>query len=452
MSFKTLPAVAGLETKPVSELESHSATLNGQFTGNGDNTTYYYKLLPGNGYPGNTSPTMESSATGVTQLTPYHLEGLEPEITYHFQIVAENSEGVTKTADATFTTPPAVRGLRTLPATNIGQESIQLNGEFAGNGQDTHYYFEYGPTTSYGHKTAVPPLDAGSPAQGEVVDLSATITDYLAYTTYHYRLVAINDEGETLGNDETVDALPAELPNIRNEQASSVAPTSAMLAAEIDPMRWNTVYLFEYGTTSAYGDFTELNPKPIGNDHTFHVVSESIENLDPGTVYHYRVVAINYTGTQFGPDETFATLGAPTVDLATVRGVTASSAHLAGLVNPNSADTAVHFEYGPTPAYGASTAAQDVGSGRVEREAGTDIGGLAPNTTYHYRVVASNQYGTVASRDQTFSTAQGASPPPGIEEADLQEAQGQAPRQVREAAPQEKAPQVEPPEWLRLRR
>ena len=157
MSFETLPAVAGLETKAVSDLESHSATLNGQFTGNGDNTTYYYKWGPSTAYTGGTSPPMESSATGVTQLTPYHLEGLVPEITYHFQIVAENSEGVTKTADATFTTPPAVRGLKTLPATNIGQESIQLNAQFTGNGQDTHYYFEYGTTTNYGHATAIAP-------------------------------------------------------------------------------------------------------------------------------------------------------------------------------------------------------------------------------------------------------------------------------------------------------
>jgi hypothetical protein len=255
-------------------------------------------------------------------------------------------------------------------------------------------------------------VDAGSPAQGEITDLSATISEYLAYTTYHYRVVAVNDEGETKGNDETVEALPAELPNIRNEQASSLAPTSATLSAEIDPMRWNTVYLFEYGATTDYGDFTELNPKPIGNDHTFHAVSEGIGDLESGTVYHYRVVAINYTGTQFGPDETFATPGPPTIDLATVRAITSTSAHLVGLVDPNSAATAVHFEYGPTPAYGVSTAAADIGTGRGDRETGADISGLTPNTTYHYRVVAANADGTISSRDQTFTTGQ-AAPQPG---------------------------------------
>ena len=410
MSFKTHPAVAGLETKPVTELESHSATLHGAFSGDGDNTTYYYKWGPSSGY-GNTTPEMESSASGVTQLAPYHLEGLDPEVTYHFQVVAENSEGATKTADATFTTPPAVRGLKTLPVSNKGQETIQLNAEFAGNGQDTHYYFEYGTSTKYDHKTAVPPgLDAGSPGGAQA--LSATITDYLSYTTYHYRVVAENDEGETKGNDETFETLPAELPNIRNEQASDLAPNSATLGAEIDPMRWKTVYLFEFGTTSAYGDYTELNPQPIGEDHAFHGVSEGIEGLDASTIYHFRVVAINYTGTQFGPDQTFETPGAPTVDLATARAVTAASAHLVGLVDPNSAGTNVHFEYGPSGAYGTSTGSIDVGNSHDDREAAADIGGLAPNTTYHFRVVATNSFGTVASRDQTFTTAQAAAPPP----------------------------------------
>ena len=412
VSFKTLPAIAGLETKPATELESHSATISGAFTGNGDNTTSYYKWGASTIYEGTPSPTMQSSATGVTQLSPYHLEGLAPGTTYHFQIVAENSEGVTKTADATFFTPPAVRGLETLPATNIGQESVQLNADFAGNGQDTQYYFEYGTTTKYGEKTAIPPgVDAGSPT-GQMA-VSATITDYLAYSTYHYRVVAENAEGETFGNDETFDALPAELPNIRGTQATDVSPSSATLSAEIDPMRWKTVYLFEYGTTAAYGDFTELNPKPIGDDHTFHPVSEAITNLDPATVYHFRVVAINYTGTQFGPDQVFATSGEPTIDLATARGVTSTTAHLVALVNPNSAATTMHFEYGPTDSYGASTGSIDVGSSRSDNEGGADVGGLAPNTTYHYRVVATNPFGTVATRDQTFTTVLAAAPPPG---------------------------------------
>lgn len=412
LTFKTLPAVAGLEVKPVTELESHSATLQGVFTGNGDLTKYHYKWGPSTGY-GHTTPTMESSATGVTPLAPYHLEGLVPEVTYHVQIVAVNSEGETRSADATFTTPPAVRGLKTLPASEIGQEEIHLNAEFAGNGQDTEYWFEYGTSTKYDHKVPATPLDAGSPTGAKAI--STTITDYVAYTTYHYRVVAENDEGETKGNDETFETLAAELPNIRNEQGTEVAPTSATLGAEVDPMRWKTVYLFEYGTTSAYGESTELSSEPIGEDHSFHAVTQAVDGLAPATVYHFRIVAINYTGTQFGPDQTFATPGAPTIDLSSASAITATSAHLTGLINPKSAGTTVHFEYGPSDAYGSSTGPIDIGNGRSDREVAADITGLQPTSIYHYRVVATNSYGTVTSRDQTLTTAQGAAgpePPP----------------------------------------
>ena len=60
-------------------------------------------------------------------------------------------------------TPHAVIGLATEPATNVTRTTAQLNGSFVGNGEDTHYYFEWGTDQSYGHTTTAPPgVDAGS--------------------------------------------------------------------------------------------------------------------------------------------------------------------------------------------------------------------------------------------------------------------------------------------------
>ena len=204
-----------------------------------------------------------------------------------------------------------------------------------------------------------------------------------------------------------------------------MAPTGATLDAEIDPMRWNTVYLFEYGTTPAYGEFTE--PKSANrsaNDHTFHAVSEAIGNLAPGTVYHFRVVAINYTGhpVRARSDIRHAERRRQ-VDLAVrVRRGTELGASRRPRQSEVDSATTVHFDYGPTAAYGASTASHRHRlRQRVDREAGADIGGLAPNTTYHYRVVATNAHGTVESRDQTFTTAQAAASGEGGE-VEVQEA------------------------------
>lgn len=36
-----------------------------------------------------------------------------------------------------------------------------------------------------------------------------------------------------------------------------------------------------------------------------------VENLQPATTYHYRLVAVNEDGTTYGPDQTFTTRGYP---------------------------------------------------------------------------------------------------------------------------------------------
>ena len=50
-------------------------------------------------------------------------------------MVATNSLGTTEGADMTFQTNPAIGGLKALPASDISQQSITLNGEFTGNGE-----------------------------------------------------------------------------------------------------------------------------------------------------------------------------------------------------------------------------------------------------------------------------------------------------------------------------
>jgi hypothetical protein len=70
-----------------------------------------------------------------------------------------------------------------------------------------------------------------------------------------------------------------------------------------------------------------------------------------------------------------------------------------------------YFQYGTTATYGASTSTQDVGvSGRPSPLAAA-IGGLAPGTTYHFRLVAENSGGVTFGEDQTFTTATHGEPP-----------------------------------------
>ncbi len=112
--------------------------------------------------------------------------------------------------------------------------------------------------------------------------------------------------------------------------------------------------------------------------------------------------------TDIGADEFFV---APAATTGPAAAVTEQSATLTGSVNANGVPTIYWFEYGPTTAYGSATPATDAGSGGAVAATAT-LGGLAPATTYHYRLVAANSGVTTKGGDRTLTTASPPSPTP----------------------------------------
>ena len=97
--------------------------------------------------------------------------------------------------------------------------------------------------------------------------------------------------------------------------------------------------------------------------------------------------------------------GKATVTTGNAANVTPSTASLLGKVNPNGAATAYFFQIGPTVLYGAQTAPTAVpGTGTKAVSVVAPVGALAPATLYHYRLVASNQFGITRGADRTFKT------------------------------------------------
>ena len=86
-------------------------------------------------------------------------------------------------------------------------------------------------------------------------------------------------------------------------------------------------------------------------------------------------------------------------------GVSQTGATLTGEVTPNGRVTMYHFEIGPTTSYGTSTPDQNAGSGVSAVAAGAAVQGLAPATTYHYRLVATSANGTTVGGDGAFTTS-----------------------------------------------
>ena len=221
-----------------------------------------------------------------------------------FRVVAENSNGARSGAVLNFT-PRAVIGISSDPPTDVTQKSATLNGSFDPNGEDTHYYFEWGTDTTYGDTSADPPgLDAGSTAGS--TDFSFGLEGLTAFTTYHYRIVASNSLGTSLGPDRTFRTEAPMLPGVSSTAVSDVGPTGATLSAEITPGFGDTVYVFEYGPTDEYGFATDVSDS-IGSDNDPHSVTADLTGLAPGTTYFARAVAINFGGTTHGAPATFVT-------------------------------------------------------------------------------------------------------------------------------------------------
>jgi hypothetical protein len=83
-------------------------------------------------------------------------------------------------------------------AREVSYGSAVLTGSVNPNGSNTSYYFQYGINKNYGSQTAI--ADAGSGTKSVPVRLP--IAGLQPITVYHYRLVAVNSFGATLGDDE----------------------------------------------------------------------------------------------------------------------------------------------------------------------------------------------------------------------------------------------------------
>jgi hypothetical protein len=91
----------------------------------------------------------------------------------------------------------------------------------------------------------------------------------------------------------------------------------------------------------------------------------------------------------------------PTVTTGAAAAITQSTVTLTGTVKPNGAATSYFFQYGPTSLYGALTPA---GTATKKTALAVPVGGLAPFTTYHYRLVAQRGSVIVKGKDRTFKT------------------------------------------------
>ncbi len=190
-------------------------------------------------------------------------------------------------------------------ASNVSQFSATLNATVNPEGIPTSWHFAYGTSGAYGLVAPFP--DSYVPVNEEDDTVTQVLVELAPGTTYHFAVVANSPAGEATGSDETFTTPPVPPPGVATGGASEVGLRTATLSGSVNPEGFQAGYFFEYGPSAAYGQRWPSVNVELGAFASAQGVVTFLQNLQPGTVYHYRLVATNPGASSYGADQTFQT-------------------------------------------------------------------------------------------------------------------------------------------------
>jgi hypothetical protein len=296
------------------------------------------------------------------------------------------------------------------PAQNfVFRDNIMPNNDsgFFGSGQGTgtqalNYYFPgaiFTKNVLVGGQSSQYPAGNFFPSSMDQVGFTNRVArDYRLLSTSPYANAA--SDGRDIGclfGQSTTTPPPPPPPTISNVSTSGVTFSGVTVTWATSAMCDSQV---EYGTSTAYGNQSPLNPTLLTN----HVVS--LSGLNPNTLYNYRVKSRDNAGNMaMSANLTFTTAASPPSDTTppvisgvSATNVTSTSATIVWATNEAS-DSQV--EYGTTTAYGSQT---PVNPTMLTNHAVT-LSGLSANTVYNFRVKSRDGAGNAAaSMNATFVT------------------------------------------------
>lgn len=430
LALWSAPALAATPEAPVTKaptlVTGNTATFNGELNpgASSETVSYRFAYTPGPSCANARDagkfniPEATAAAGGNHAAVSATAENLSGSTEYTVCLVAGSEydsflfdEELAIGPSVTFTTPAAKPLIRDEQA-SVTPFEARLEGAVNANNQATTCKIEYGKTTGYGSEL---PCEPENLAGGEQQAVGATVTGLQPGTTYDYRIVATNATGKTEGAGEFT-TLTLEAPIVESESASGLTPTDATLEAKVNPNYQATSYSFEY-STEATGEVLEGSITTVVGASTLPAGSTGLtvavqagNHLTLNTIYHYRVVAKNATGTTDGTVQEFTTLRPPVVSTDEAVGVAQTSARVTGTVNPDGLASTYEYEYGTSTSYEQSSPTLEAGEGTGVMTAPGSLTDLAPSTVYHYRLVATNDDGTSYGEDQTLTTLPGTPP------------------------------------------
>jgi hypothetical protein len=374
--------------------------------------------------------TGEPEVTGEAIKVAALVQDLLPGTTYTVCLLASNAQDEsTKGQPISFTTPakrPFVARQGVSGVTTVG---ATLEARVNPENEPTTCVFRYGPSPA--SMTSVPcspgTLEGyggeegreGENGQNDSLAV-ASLSGLTQGGTYYYQVVTENAAGQTEGAMRTFSTVTLPKVNDQPPTVSHVTRTTVLLSGTLNSESAATTYHFVYVDAAEYepqaadpyiaGASTIVASAPtptlLASSGDESVGPLPLSGLRAGTTYHYALVATNEEGTVRGPDYTFTTAAPtpPVVETGGVSEVTATGATITGTVNPRGIESSYEFDLGTDTSYGG---------GRIFGNAGEDAGTetvvvhlqyLTPDTTYHYRIAATNQDGTSYGADATFTT------------------------------------------------
>jgi hypothetical protein len=347
--------------------------------------------------------------------------GLQPSLKYTVCLEEQNKAAppeVAKGLPVTFETSAAPPTIASESAPEVKASEAILAATVNPNNQEATFVFQYatkatgetleGPVTTIQGEGPIAGYE--EPGFGVQVTTGAVLTQD---TTYYYRVIARNAKGEqSLGKVELFTTPTPEAPEAR--AASAITSSTADLNGTLNPKHpgegGTYDFVYERSPTQCHQENSTPVPEPPETALGKEAEAESItvSGLLPGATYTYCLVAHTPQGEATGPPVTFTTLAVgATASEESFSKVGSSSAELHARINPGGAPTTYFFEYGygPVPTYGSVTPVESAGDESEPVSVLAKIEELKPDTTYYFRVVASNTQGPVGTgQGGSFST------------------------------------------------
>ena len=423
--FTGTPALAaGLETPEVtaaSEVRAESATLNGVLSPNAAGeaeSTYEFLYNEGSACAGGDKAPEPAGVAGggKAEVVSVQVGSLKADTEYSvcLRVESKDKAEVVLSTVGHFTTALPPETPNTLKAEPVTGRTATLKGELnptvtAKDG----YYFTYDSNGTCEPAFTTTP---GTETTGTEVEVSTLVSELEGSTEYTFCVTETNAAGESATGTPLKFKTPTATPVIPTESASDMTPFDAVLEAQVNPEKQETTYSYEYSSEQAKvegGEGTSIGAGSLsGTSQVQGATPADIGGgLTPGTVYYYRLLATNGTGTTDGKTESFTTSAfvVPAISEEFPTAVGQSTVALSGIVNPEFQPVLkCEFVYtaggAPLSAPCTTPDAEEMGEGAAGVGTTVDLTGLVANTTYHYKILAENKTGAGEGLEETFTT------------------------------------------------